>query len=776
MAIVLCLWLLGTSSVAGAAAAPPLMSHPAWQRLNALSVDFPFAWGKRYHELQSIAEEADGYSIQLPSQLERLSEVTKAAQKDVVSLLLDLVPASTNVQETNYILAVLQGWRWRLEPPLQYTAATAAGVGRSLEVLVGIGQAVDEMQLNRQKRLIMEKASQDFSELYTLVLRQVQQLHTKLNAVRSVTQGLYHQIEQACIDAEKNLPQKWLAYYTTPLIGSSRAFSRLGTDFVTMCRDWFSDEYFPSSLTFAVVFNFFMLSCLLLVHSLAGRVRMAASRTASKRSFLQSLCCLYHSLDIWHKVTFAFCTMVMLNTIVHTLPMLHKGIPYLYMLQIVMVVALAVWARTSPAAPKVWELALTPAIGLLFLHGDAGPLLILLGVGGSIVLTLTSILRRSLSKRVNPSQKHVTEQSALSICWTATLLVGLLLTIMGFGRLITALLMLIVVVSAVTAMLKIVNSSTSLVPHTTVRVWFVPLVAVFLCAMSISFLVACPGFDTLRNYWDANAVPFMGINITFGGLILTILSLLGALFVSKISKQILKNFARHSRALDASAVPVLHVVIDFFLFTIFATFVMTTMGFDVTSLAFIGGGVSIGVGFAAKTILSNFFCGLVIIFSKAVRAGDQVEIGGINGRVLSVNMRATVLETLKNGIMLVPNETMLQSNLINWSLNNLHVLEDIDVSVAANSDMKSTLAALTKAAAQVEGVLLEPAPKALFIGFGNESMEFVLRVWVQDIRVKNATLSEVRIALRECLAESGVRLSALVTKHLNIHMDEQKQG
>lgn len=771
VAAMLCLWLLGTATTATAASSP-LMAQPAWQRLDALAADFPFAWGRRYLELKAIAEDTDGYTLQLPSQLKRLQEVTKLAQKDTVSLLLDLVPANSNVQETSFILNVLQSWMWRLEPPLQSTAATAAGLEHALEVLASMGQAVGEMQIGNAKRPIMEKASQDFAELYTLVLRQVQQLYTDMNAVRSTALGLYRQMETASLNAEQQLPQKWFAYYATPLMISSRAVARLGADFVTMCEDWFSDEYYPYSLSFALAFNILVLAGLLLGYSIMARVAQTAPRANVKRSFARSLCGVFLSLDIWHKGAFALCILVMLNTTVHTLPMLHKGIPYLYVQQIIMVVAVALWARASPAAPKIWELALTPVVGLLLLHGDAGSLLTALGIGGSLLLTLTSMLSRALLKR-EKAAKGSTGQSALRIGWTATLLVGLLLTVMGFGRLVTPLLMLIMIICAATAMLKMVNNSASLVPYTTTRVWFVPLLAVFLCSMSISFLVACPGFDTLRNSWNANAVPFMGINVTFGGLILTIFSLLGIIFISKISKQFLKKLIRTSQALDASAMPVLRVVIDGLLFIMFGSFVMCSLGLDVTSLAFIGGGVSIGVGFAAKTILSNFFCGLVIIFSKVVQAGDRVEIGGINGRVLSVNMRATVLETLNNGILLVPNEEMLQSRLTNWSLNNLHVLEDITISVAPESDMDTTLATLEATAAQVEGVLPDPAPKALFIGFGAESMQFVLKVWIKDVHTKNNTLSAVRIALRQALEERGVVVSALVVKRLSIHMEEQ---
>lgn len=760
LVMVLCLWVPSPAKAENV----PLMAHAAWLRLDALAADFPFAWARRYFELKSIAEDADANSLTLPSLLQRLHEVTVVAQRDVVTLLLDLVPAQANIQESSYIIGLLDNWSWKLEPALRRTASTAAGLAQALTVLEGIGQAVEEMQANPHKRPIMEKASQDFYELYNFVHKRVQQLNTDMDAVRSTTLEIYSQIEKTKAVAEKQMPAKWFAYYSTPLVVSYNAFSRFGVDFRVMLQNLLYDESYPSSALFAVVFNCIVLLGLLLVYTFVFRVASSAFVVGGRgmpSTFAQSLCVVLHSLDVRHKLAFGFCFIVMLNSVVDALPLFHEGIPFLFVQHIGMTVALTIWARIEPGDPALWELALPIVTGLLLLHGGAGALLLLLGLGGAGVVVLVSLL-------IKFKQGH----SALRVVWLMALLVVLLLAVMGFGRLAVPLLMLIVVVRAAAVMLGVVNNNLTLHSYTVQRACFLPIFSLFLFLMSISFLVSCSGFDMLRNYWYANAVPILGFYMTFGDVIMILFFLMSMYFVSNISKQVLENLGMN-RILDTSAVPVLHVVVNCLLVSIFGFLGMSSLGVDVTSLAFIGGGVSIGVGFAAKTILSNFFCGLVIIFSKMVRAGDVVEINGVSGRVLSVNMRATLIETTANGILLVPNEVLLDSSLTNWSLNDLHVLENIAISVSTNTDMATALSAMEDAAVSVAGVLSDPPPRALFTGFGVESMDFELHVWVKDIRTKIITLSEVRKALRTTLEARGVVLSMLVTKRLDVSVREQ---
>lgn len=139
----------------------------------------------------------------------------------------------------------------------------------------------------------------------------------------------------------------------------------------------------------------------------------------------------------------------------------------------------------------------------------------------------------------------------------------------------------------------------------------------------------------------------------------------------------------------------------------------------------------------------------------------------MRGRVLSVNMRATVVETSSNGILMVPNEEMLNSRMTNWTLNNRHVLEEISVRVASDSPVNTVLRIMEETAGTQGGILLDPPPKAFFMGFSSSSMEFTLQVWVKDVNNIKSALSALRQSMMDALAQHKV---ALPTPQLAVTM------
>lgn len=761
--VFLCGLAYSTPVVAADATSSPIMQHPAWKRLSAQTSTLSFAWTRRYLELQSIAQDADIYEQQVPYKLERLHSVTRTAQPKIVTLLLDLVPARANIQESNYIVSLLQEWHWRLEEPLNAIAPTVHALDQYLVLLSNLQEAVDELPNIVQQNPELEEACRDFIEVYTITHQRVKQLREAIRAVRATSLALVDQISSTIVEEEKRFLPMWIAYYTQPLTIAQGAFSRLYRDFLIMCSNWLYEPALDEDPSIVIVLNICIFIALWICHLYMRRLANAQHHHRSKTIFMffSALCKVFYAQSLWRRLAFGCCILVVLNTLIDALPQFHINFPFVYIQQTVMAAGMALWARTSPEAPRLWEIILPILVGQLLLHGDASALLILLCMGGALLLPMVTIVVRGAA-----------HTCALRFVWLAALCTGLILLMLGLGRLVTPLLLIVVSVAGSISMLHVVNGSAALRSYMLARAIFVPPFTIFICFIGIILVTACSGIKFMLGYWYTHPIPFLGMSVDFAEAILSMLFLLGLFFLSGFSRQFFESLARRQHILDASAVPVMQAVVNCTLWGILGLFIMYCMGVEASSLAFIGGGLTVGVGIAAKTILGNFFCGLVIIFSRMVRAGDLVEVNNTLGRILSVNMRATVIETIRSGIMLVPNEEMLNSRMTNWTLNHSHACEDVPVSVAPDSNVVAVLAAMEAAVIDTPKILADPPPKALFAGFGDNSIDCILRVWVSDVVNKASILSEARKSVCSLFKERNI---VLASPHLDVTMTAQGQ-
>lgn len=143
----------------------------------------------------------------------------------------------------------------------------------------------------------------------------------------------------------------------------------------------------------------------------------------------------------------------------------------------------------------------------------------------------------------------------------------------------------------------------------------------------------------------------------------------------------------------------------------------------------------------------------------ATYAGVLREVGAVRGRVHSVNMRATVVETVEGATLLVPNMEMLNSRLTNWTRNNRHVREDVKIRLAQKNDIQAAMRLMEKVAAHQNGILPDPAPTALLLKSDEGVADIALQVWVEDVDSKRACLSSLHNELFRALSREGVSLA-----------------
>ena len=182
------------------------------------------------------------------------------------------------------------------------------------------------------------------------------------------------------------------------------------------------------------------------------------------------------------------------------------------------------------------------------------------------------------------------------------------------------------------------------------------------------------------------------------------------------------------------------------------------VGVDMSSFAIVVGFLSVGIGFGLQNITSNFISGLILLFERPISVGDLVEVEGHIGRVLEIRMRATLINTLDNVAIIVPNSLFIQNKVVNWSHGDTRIRLRTPVGVAYGSDLAAVTEALLKAARENTEVLERPNPEVRFIAFGDSSLNFELLAWIPSPGRQYIVQSELNFAIDAAFREAGISI------------------
>ncbi|WP_432736710.1 mechanosensitive ion channel family protein [Maridesulfovibrio sp. FT414] len=215
------------------------------------------------------------------------------------------------------------------------------------------------------------------------------------------------------------------------------------------------------------------------------------------------------------------------------------------------------------------------------------------------------------------------------------------------------------------------------------------------------------------------------------------------------------------------AVPSIQTLFTYAVWSLFSLVGLNVLGLSLTSITVIAGGLSVGIGFGLQNIVNNFIGGLILLFGRSIQQGDVIEIGGLWCTVRKINIRTTLVETFENAVIMIPNSDLVATQVTNWTKNNSIIRRDILVGVAYGSDIDKVKAVLLGLAAAHTHVLKNPAPYVHFNNFGNSSLDFILRVWIDDIDVTLVTMSELRFAIDKAFREEKIEIAF---PQLDIHV------
>lgn len=236
--------------------------------------------------------------------------------------------------------------------------------------------------------------------------------------------------------------------------------------------------------------------------------------------------------------------------------------------------------------------------------------------------------------------------------------------------------------------------------------------------------------------------------------------------LTRTAQNFLNKLSVRSSNMDKTLIPPLQTAITYGLWILFVLMSLHLLGFGLEKLALIAGGLSVGIGFGMQTIVNNFLSGLILIFSRTLHEGDIIEVGGQQGVVRKISIRATMVETFDSAMIFVPNSEFVSTRLVNWTRNGRGVRRDLAVGVAYGTDPQLVKQFLLQVAHDTPDVFRNPSPKVLFMNFGASSLDFILRFW-SDIGNAVDVSSHMRAEIARIFAEHNIEIAF---PQLDVHL------
>jgi potassium efflux system protein len=169
--------------------------------------------------------------------------------------------------------------------------------------------------------------------------------------------------------------------------------------------------------------------------------------------------------------------------------------------------------------------------------------------------------------------------------------------------------------------------------------------------------------------------------------------------------------------------------------------------------------MTVGLGFGLQEIFANLVSGLMLLFERPIRIGDTVTVGDIHGTVTRIRTRATTVVGWDRKELIIPNKEFITGKVVNWTLSDSTLRLIIPVGIAYGSDTQLAREVLLRIVTEHPNVLADPAPRILFMGFGESSLNFEVRAYIGAIDHYLSTIDEINNAIDQEFRKAGIEIA-----------------
>ena len=266
--------------------------------------------------------------------------------------------------------------------------------------------------------------------------------------------------------------------------------------------------------------------------------------------------------------------------------------------------------------------------------------------------------------------------------------------------------------------------------------------------------------------FDVKSIEAMGLRILGAVLVL----LVGYWFSRALQRLLVRHVGKHDSGYEG-AIDVYRAIIRSVTVVVAGGLALHTLGIDLTHLFTTGGLLAIAAAFAMKTSAENFVAGLIIRLENELKPGDVLaQSDGTVFKVRKIGLRATVARSQTAGDVIVPNTYFVQNAISNYTYRDSLYRLDTQVGVSYDSDLKRVRAVLEQTCDNIEWKSKQVQPMVLLDSFGDSSVNYAIRLWIDDPWFAGLMRSQLNEAIWWALKDADI---VIAFPQLDVHLPQQ---
>lgn len=249
--------------------------------------------------------------------------------------------------------------------------------------------------------------------------------------------------------------------------------------------------------------------------------------------------------------------------------------------------------------------------------------------------------------------------------------------------------------------------------------------------------------------------------VTLGMMLSALLILILGAIISAASSRWIRARLSARFSLDANTGAIIQKFSNAFLLVCISLVALAVVKIPLTIFALLGGAAAIAVGFGSQQLVNNLISGIILLFERPIRIGDIIDVGAYAGTVTSIGTRCSQLRRADGVEILIPNSIILQGTVVNWTLTDSHVRQEILVGISYTSPVEKALEIIAHIAKSHPDVLKNGETNVFFHDFGSDAIVLRLLYWVdkQIIGTANRVPSELRLSIYNAFRAAGISLA-----------------